>query len=327
MASKFIEEIRRHMRMRGYSLKTEKAYIYWIKYFIRFNKLKHPQDMGTTEVTAYLSYLANEQHVAINTQKVALNAIAFLYNQFLQRPLGDLGFTYAKKQRKVPSVLTPNEVQLILSHLSGVNHIIFSLLYGSGLRVNECLRIRVQDLDLQNLSLTVRDGKGKKDRVTLLSPTLIGSLQLQIQKASKIQEEDIKQGIGPSLPHALGKKYPNAFKQIAWMFIFPSLSICRHPLTNKLCRHHLHDSAPRKALKRAVQQAKIFNKRITCHTFRHSFATELLRSGQDIRTVQELLGHSDVATTQIYTHVIGEHFAGTVSPLNEIFIENYKENQ
>jgi len=160
MASKFIEEIRRHMRMRGYSLKTEKAYIYWIKYFIRFNKLKHPQDMGTTEVTAYLSYLANEQHVAINTQKVALNAIAFLYNQFLQRPLGDLGFTYAKKQRKVPSVLTPNEVQLILSHLSGVNHSIFSLLYGSGLRVNECLRIRVQDHDLQNLSLTVRDGKG-----------------------------------------------------------------------------------------------------------------------------------------------------------------------
>ncbi|KAB0468665.1 integron integrase [Vibrio chagasii] len=318
MASKFIEEIRRHMRMRGYSLKTEKAYIYWIKYFIRFNKLKHPQDMGTTEVTAYLSYLANEQHVAINTQKVALNAIAFLYNQFLQRHLGDLGFTYAKKQRKVPSVLTPNEVQLILSHLSGVNHSIFSLLYGSGLRVNECLRIRVQDLDLQYLSLTVRDGKGKKDRVTLLSPTLIDSLQLQIQKASKIQEEDIKQGIGPSLPHALGKKYPNAFKQIAWMFIFPSLSICRH---------HLHDSAPRKALKRAVQQAKIFNKRITCHTFRHSFATELLRSGQDIRTVQELLGHSDVATTQIYNHVIGEHFAGTVSPQNKIFIENYKENQ
>lgn len=162
MASKFLEEIRQHMRMRGYSLKTEKAYLYWIKYFIRFHKLRHPRDMVANEVTDFLSYLANEQHVAINTQKVALNAISYLYNQFLQKPLGDLGFTYAKKPRKLSSVLTPNEVQLILSHLLGVNHTIFSLLYGSGLRVNECLRLRVQDLDLTNLSLTVRDGKGKK---------------------------------------------------------------------------------------------------------------------------------------------------------------------
>ena len=327
MASKFLEEIRRHMRMRGYSLKTEKAYLYWIKYFIRFNKLKHPKEIGDNEVTDFLSYLANEQYVAINTQKVALNAIAYLYNQFLQTPLGDLGFTYAKKPRKLPNVLTPNEVQLILSHLSGVNHMIFSLLYGSGLRVNECLRLRVQDLDFTNLSLTVRDGKGKKDRVTLLSPAVIAPLQLQIERVSTIQKSDNRQGIGPSLPHALGKKYPNAFKTLPWMFIFPSKIICRHPITNQLCRHHLHDSSPRKALKRAVQKAEIISKRITCHTFRHSFATELLRSGQDIRTVQELLGHSDVATTQIYTHVIGEHFAGTVSPLNKIFIENYKENQ
>ena len=159
MASKFLEEIRRHMRMRGYSLKTEKAYLYWIKYFIRFNKLKHPKEMGGNEVTDFLSYLANEQYVAINTQKVALNAIAYLYNQFLQTPLGDLAFTYAKKPRKLPNVLTPNEVQLILSHLSGVNHTIFSLLYGSGLRVNECLRLRVQALDFTNLSLTVRQSK------------------------------------------------------------------------------------------------------------------------------------------------------------------------
>ena len=326
MASKFLEEIRRHMRMRGYSLKTEKAYLYWIKYFIRFHKLKHPKDIGEREVTAFLSYLANEQCVAINTQKVALNAIAYLYNQFLQLPLGDLGFTYAKKPRKLPNVLTANEVQAILSHLSGVNHTIFSLLYGSGLRISECLRLRIQDLDFTNLSLTVRDGKGKKDRVTLLSPVIISLLQQQIDRVSTIQKNDNKQGIGPSLPHALGKKYPNAFKQSSWMFIFPSTTISRHPLTNQLCRHHLHDSSPRKALKRAVQQAKIFNKRITCHTFRHSFATELLRSGQDIRTVQELLGHSDVATTQIYTHVIGEHFAGTVSPLNKISIASHKTN-
>ncbi|GAD91226.1 hypothetical protein VHA01S_074_00170 [Vibrio halioticoli NBRC 102217] len=173
MASKFLEEIRRHIRMRGYSLKTEKVYLYWIKYFIRFNKLKHPKDMKENEVTAFLSYLANEQYVAINTQKAAINAIVYLYKQFLQTPLGDLGFTYAKKTRKLPNVLTANEVQLILSHLSGVNHTIFSLLYGSGLRVNECLRLRVQDLGFTNLSLTVRDGKGKKDLVTLLSPTLI----------------------------------------------------------------------------------------------------------------------------------------------------------
>lgn len=326
MASKFLEEIRRHMRMRGYSLKTEKAYLYWIKYFIRFHKLKHPKDIGESELTAFLSYLANEQCVVINTQKVALNAIAYLYNQFLQLPLGDLGFTYAKKPRKLPNVLTANEVQAILSHLSGVNHTIFSLLYVSGLRISECLRLRIQDLDFTNLSLTVRDGKGKKDRVTLLSPVIISLLQQQIDRVSTIQKNDNKQGIGPSLPHALGKKYPNAFKQSSWMFIFPSTIISRHPVTNQLCRHHLHDSSPRKALKRAVQQAKIFNKRITCHTFRHSFATELLRSGQDIRTVQELLGHSDVATTQIYTHVIGEHFAGTVSPLNKISIASHKTN-
>ena len=327
MASKFLEEIRRHMRMRGYSLKTEKAYLYWIKYFICFNKLKHPKDMGENEVTSFLSYLANEQYVAINTQKVALNAMAYLYNQFLQTPLGDLGFSYAKKTRKLPSVLTPNEIQLILSHLSGTNHTIFSLLYGSGLRVNECLRLRVQDLDLNNLCLTVRDGKGKKDRVTLLSPVVITPLKLQIKKASSIQKNDNKQGIGPYLPNALGKKYPNAFRQIAWMYIFPSATIRRHPLTNQLCHDHLHDSSPRKALKRAAQQAKMFNKRVTCHTFRHSFATELLRSGHNIRTVQELLGHSDVATTQIYTHVIGDHFAGTVSPLDKISVNYRKENQ
>lgn len=263
MASKFLEEIRQHMRMRGYSLKTEKAYLYWIKYFIRFHKLRHPRDMGANEVTVFLSYLANEQHVAINTQKVALNAIAYLYNQFLQKPLGDLGFTYAQKPRKLPSVLTPSEVQLILSHLSGVNHTIFSLLYGSELRVNECLRLRVQNLDLTNQSLTVRDGKGKEDRVTLLSPVVIAPLKLQIQKASSVQKSDNEQGIGPSLPHALGKKYPKAFQQIAWMFIIPSTTIRRHPLTNQLCRHHLHDSAPRKALKRAVQRARLFNKRVS----------------------------------------------------------------
>lgn len=316
--SPFLNQIRQNLRMRGYSLRTEKNYLYWIKDYIRYHKLQHPIGLTGDHVVAYLSYLANRRDVAINTQKSALNALAFLYNHFLNQPLGDLGFKYAKRQRRLPIVLSAQEVQMILKALSGRDKIVLSILYGSGLRITGCLGLRIQDIDFHKGSLTLRDGKGGKDRQTILSSSLTMSLEGLITQVIELQQKDNLQGIGPSLPHMLGKKYPNAYRQPAWMFVFPSTAICKHPVTNQLCRHHLHDSVPRKALKAAVQSCGLNRKKISCHTFRHSFATQLLQNGRDIRTVQELLGHTDVATTQIYTHVLGQHFAGTSSPLDSL---------
>jgi integron integrase len=316
--SAFLNEMSRFMRQQGMSLRTEKTYIHWVKRFIRFNKLVHPLDLSDADVTRFLSHLANDCNVAINTQKTALNGIAFLYNQFLKRPLGDLGFHYAKQGRRLPDVLSMQEVANILSFMRDRDRLIFSLLYGSGLRITECLRLRIKDIDFDRAALTVCDGKGNKDRKTILSKSLFSELEMLIQASIALQATDNEKGIGPSMPFSLGKKYPNAFRMPAWMFLFPSTGICRHPVTDEVCRHHLHDSVPRKALKAAVGKAKIVTKRVNCHTFRHSFATQLLSSGRDIRTVQELLGHSDVSTTQIYTHVLGEHFAGTQSPIDRM---------
>lgn len=313
--SPFLETVRENIRLRGYSLRTEQTYLHWIRRFILFNGKKHPQDMHAVEVRDFLNWLANKRNVAINTQKVALNALVFLYKHIVQHELGDLGFTQAAKQRFLPVVLTPQQVLSIIEQLNGHHKLIVSLLYGSGLRISECLRLRVQDIDLTNFSLTVRDSKGHKDRQTLLSAKLTEPLQQQIAAALQVQQQDNAKGIGPSLPYALSGKYPNAFRQPGWMFVFPSTSLCPHPLTGELCRHHLHDSIIRKALAPAVAACQI-RQRVGCHTFRHSFATHLLQNGCDIRTVQELLGHNDVTTTQIYTHVIGQHYAGTISPLD-----------
>lgn len=314
--SQFMTELRQSLRMRGYSMRTEKTYSYWVADFIRFHGMQHPSNMGPDQVVAYLSFLANNRNVAINTQKSALNALAYLYNQFLERPLGDIGFTYANRPRRLPVVINRSEASSILDALGPRDRLIFSLLYGSGLRITECLRLRVKDINFDQGSLNVIDGKGNKDRQTILSQKLFSALNTHIDASIELQRDDNKQGIGPSLPYSLGRKLPNAYRQPAWMFIFPSTTICKHPMTGIYCRHHLHDSVPRKALKAAVTAAGLNCKRITCHTFRHSFATELLRSGRDIRTVQELLGHSDVSTTQIYTHVLGQHFAGTTSPID-----------
>ncbi|MCG9597656.1 integron integrase [Vibrio sp. Isolate25] len=315
--SPFLREVCEYMRLSGYSIRTEKSYLYWIRSFIFFHDKRHPQDMGAYEVTQFLSYLANSRNVAVNTQKVALNALVFLYQSYLKIDLGDLGFSLASKQRQLPIVLTPSEIKQILSYLDGKEKLIIELLYGSGLRISECLRLRVQDIDLNNLSITVRDGKGKKDRQTLLSHQCVSQLHQQIDAAKKLQLADNQHGIGPSLPNALHRKYPNAFQQLGWMFIFPSPSISHNPHNHRPSRHHLHSSVVRKTLSRAVAKADI-NKKVSCHTFRHSFATHLLQAGRDIRSVQELLGHNDVKTTQIYTHVIGQHYAGTISPLDHL---------
>lgn len=315
MKSPFLSGVQEVMRMRGYSIRTEKSYLYWIKAFINFHHKRHPEAMGTEEVAQFLTFLANQRNVAINTQKVALNALVYLYQKHLHHELGDLGFCYATKQRHLPTVLSPSEISLILNELDGRDRLIIELLYGSGLRVSECLRLRVQDIDIERAALTVRDGKGHKDRQTILSQKCAVKLTAYINTALNIQHSDNQQGIGPSLPNALERKYPNAFKQPGWMFIFPSTTTCIHPYTGTLCRHHLHQSVIRKSLGNAVRKVQM-TKRVTCHTFRHSFATHLLQAGRDIRSVQELLGHNDVNTTQIYTHVIGQHYAGTTSPLD-----------
>ncbi len=316
--SQFLTEIREYMRLHGYSIRTEHTYIYWIRFFIRFHRMQHPSTLGPDEVILFLSFLANKRDVSVNTQKIALNSLAFLYNKYLDQPLGDIGFTAASRPRRLPTVLSSVEVGRILEQCQPRDKLIFSLLFGAGLRISECLRLRIKDFDFSRGSLTVVNGKGAKDRVTILPSSLQPLCEQFIDEALKIQQADNSKGVGPSLPGALGRKYPSAYKQPAWMFVFPSAGLCKHPLTGVICRHHLHDSVPRKSLKQYAVQAGLSSKRITCHTFRHSFATELLRSGRDIRTVQELMGHSDVATTQIYTHVIGQHFAGTASPLDRI---------
>ena len=279
--------------------------------------MKHPQEMGNSEVIEFLDHLASDRNCRAGTQRVALNALVFLYSKILDRPLGNMGFKLARRPRHLPTVLTVAEVAAILEQLQGIHRLIVEVIYGSGLRVSEALGLRVQDFDFEKNAVTVRGGKGNKDRVTLLSEVLKPRLEEQIQTALALQEQDNSNGVGPSMPDALGRKYPNAFRSPSWMFVFPSTMLCQHPVNNKTCRHHLHHTAIRKALKKATTAAHT-RKRVTCHTFRHSFATHLLQGGTDIRTVQELLGHTDVKTTQIYTHIIGQHYAGTASPLDRI---------
>jgi integron integrase len=240
-----------------------------------------------------------------------------MYNKFLEQPLPKLSFSFARRPRYVPTVLSQRETILVIEQLKGTHKLVVQMMYGSGLRVSECLRLRVQDIDFDAMSVTVRDGKGKKDRVTILSSKLTNVLKQQIQNALAVQNGDNVHRLGPSMPLALERKYPTAFRMPQWMYIFPSVALCNHPVTHKLCRHHLHTSAMRKAVKKASLASGV-TKRVTCHTFRHSFATHLLQSGADIRTVQELLGHSDVKTTQIYTHILGGHYAGTMSPLDKL---------
>ncbi|WKE64026.1 integron integrase [Gallaecimonas kandeliae] len=316
MASQFIELVRREIRLRQYSIRTEQSYLYWIRFYIRFHRMVHPAQLGDDDVRAFLTWLASERRVAANTQKVALNALNFLYRNVLDRPLGELGFKMAKASRYLPTVLTGDEMAAIFRQLHGIYRLIFPLLYGTGMRISECLRLRLQDLDYQRLTITIHDGKGKKDRVTLMPSSLSCPLYNQQTEALKQHEQDLTDGVGPSLPLALSRKYPNAWRQTGWMFLFPSSSLCQHPHSGVLCRHHLHQTACRKALKQAVVALPYLHKRVSCHTFRHSFASQLLAAGYDIRTVQELLGHSDVRTTQIYTHLLGQHFSGVVSPMD-----------
>jgi integron integrase len=314
--SPFIELIRAVIRTKQYSLKTEKSYLYWARYFIRFHHLKHPNEMGNKEVETFLSHLAVSRGVSAATQNQALCAIVFMYKHVLDRELKNLKFGYAKKPRNLPTVLNAEEVQKILKCMSGKYWLITAILYGCGLRVHEALRLRVKDIDFINQSIFVFRGKGGKDRYTLLPQSLAESIKNQMVIAKKCHDKDMCEGFGmASLPPSLIRKYGNAAKQMSWQFLFPSSVRCTHPIDGYICRHHIHETSYAKYLRQAVSKSGVM-KRVSAHTFRHSFATRLLQSGADIRTVQELLGHADLRTTEIYTHVVGSRRAGTISPID-----------
>lgn len=316
MASEYLKRVRNELRTRQYSLQTEKVYIYWIKAFIIFNDKRHPSDMGNAEIERFLNHLAVNREVSPATQSQALCAIIFLYRHVEQRNIENLKYGFTKPVKNVPTVLTHQEALSVLNQLDRHYYLIAAILYGSGLRINEALSLRVKDINFSDKTVFVFRGKGNKDRYSILPTNLLDLLRQQIEKVRNTHRNDIASGFGETaLPSALYRKYSSVAKDFAWQFIFPSTTRCIHPRAGYVCRYHLHESAFRKQLRKAVLSSGI-DKRVKAHTFRHSFATELLRSGVDIRTVQELLGHADLKTTEIYTHVIGNRFSHTTSPFD-----------
>ncbi len=318
--SPFLEEVRQLMRVQHYAIRTELSYIDWIKRFILFHDKRHPSGMGETEVAAFLTHLSVDRNVAPATQGQALNALVFLYRKVLNRPLDEMhGIVRSKKKSKIPVVLTQLEVASLLSNLEGVHWLAGCLLYGSGLRLMECIRLRVKDVDFGRLSITVRQGKGGKDRVVTLARELVVPLQRHLESVKMTHERDIAEGYGQVyLPYALGRKYPDAATSWGWQYVFPATRRSIDPRSEVVRRHHMDESTVQRAVKIAVRKTGI-NRPASCHTLRHSFATHLLERGADIRTVQAQLGHSDVKTTEIYTHVIGRGGSAVISPLETIF--------
>lgn len=305
------------LRVRGLSVRTEKAYLHWLCRFMLYHGGRSPRDLGAAEVAAFLQHLAVDRNVAASTQNQALNALVFLYDKALELPLGDVGaFARAKRPKRLPSVLSSGEVKGVLAQLGGIHWLIGALLYGTGMRLLECLRLRVQDVEFERNLIVVRRGKGNKDRVVPLPEAVAPKLREYLVRVRRLHESDLAEGYGEVyLPDALAVKYPNAPKSWVWQWVFPSGRISVDPRSGKSRRHHLHEDSVQKAMHAAVLRAGIVRK-AGCHTLRHSFATHLLERGHDIRTVQELLGHSDVATTMIYTHVLNRGGQGVVSPVD-----------
>lgn len=316
---KLLDMVRERMRFMHYSLHTERSYCEWIRQYIFFHNKQHPKDLSEADVVRFLNYLANSRNVAASTQNQALSALVFLYKHVLDKSLGDLGsFSYAKKPKRLPTVLSQGETKAILDWLEAPYRTVVGLLYGSGLRLNECLSLRVLDIDLARKELFVRQGKGNKDRVTVLPDSLIPGLQLALAHSKTLFEAAMQEGVDfVHLPPALMRKYPNAGKQFKWQYVFASNNISVDPRTGKRGRHHLHPKSVSRAMSAAVQKAGVL-KHVTAHTFRHSFATHLLENGSDIRTVQELMGHANVNTTMIYTHVLNKGGRGVSSPLDNL---------
>jgi integron integrase len=310
--------LRHHIRLLHYSIRTEEAYVSHVRRFILFHRKRHPAQMGAEEIRQYLSHLAVHEGVAASTQNQAASAILFLYREVLAMEMGYVaGVERAKCPTRVPTVLTRTEVRSLLERLYGTHKLMASLLYGSGLRLMECVRLRAKDLDFGYMQITVRDGKGGRDRRTVLPETLVGHLRQQLERVRLQHEEDIVRGYGQVyLPHALARKYAGAATELGWQWLFPAAKLSTDPRTGIVRRHHASEDSLQKAVKGAAREAKII-KRAGCHTLRHSFATHLLEDGYDIRTIQELLGHSDVSTTMIYTHVLNRGGKGVRSPLEK----------
>jgi integron integrase len=310
-----LERVRSELRVRHYSFRTEQAYSHWIRRFLTFHELKEPAKLGARAVRAYLDYLAKIRKVSASTQNQALNAIVFLYHQVLGLDPGEFGdFIRAKRPKRLPEVLSSNEVKRLFESLNGVHYLMAGLLYGSGLRLMECVRLRVKDIDFERHQIMVRDGKGQKDRVTVLPERFIPSLKEQLTHARALHEKDLEEGIpGVYIWPALGRKYPSAGKDWIWQWVFPSDRLSVDPRTRVIRRHHVHENALQRAIKIAARKAGLTRK-VSSHTLRHSFATHLLENGYDIRTVQELLGHADVSTTMIYTHVLNRPGLAVKSP-------------
>lgn len=315
----YIDQTRQAMRTRHYSRRTEKTYIGWMKRFILFHNKRQPTEMGEQEIGQFLSSLARDSKVSASTQNQALNAVLFLYRNVLRKDIGYVnGVVRAKRSHRLPVVLTRHEATSILSLLNGAEWIMAMLLYGSGLRLMECLRLRVKDVDFSMNQILIRDGKGGKDRVTMLPIAVKEPLRRHLTRVKDQHMRDLQNNYwGVSLPYALERKYPNAAKEWGWQFVFPASKLYFDPPSGRSFRHHLHESVLQRSVKEAVQKAGI-SKPASCHTFRHSFATHLLEDGYDIRTVQELLGHKDVSTTMIYTHVLNRGGRGVNSPADRL---------
>jgi len=315
---KLLDQMRAILRQKHYSLRTEETYIDWAKRFIRFHQLRHPNDMGAPEIEQFLTHLAVTLQVAASTQNQALSALFFLFKQVLGKDPGPVQAIRAKTPKRLPVVLCQQEIKAILAYLDGLPWLMAYVLYGGGLRLMECVRLRVKDVDFTYHQMTVRNGKGAKDRVTMLPNVITDALQQQIMKTRVLHEQDLAEGFGEVyLPYALARKYPNMAREFGWQYVFAARARSRDPRSGKTMRHHIGPKVLQGAVKKAIKAAGI-TKHASCHTLRHSFATHLLEAGYDIRTVQELLGHKDVSTTMIYTHVLNRGGKGVVSPADII---------
>jgi len=316
---KLLEQVSDTLRRKNYAYRTEGAYTGWIKRFILFHHKRHPSEMGAVEIESFLTHLAVERGVSPSTQNQALAALQFLYQEVLHQALDEeILPAPAKRTKHLPVVLSQREARAVICQLSGLYKLISQLLYGSGLRVTECLRLRVKDLDFDRREIVVRMGKGGKDRVTVFPQSIIPDLKHHLKHVKLIHQSDLREGFGTVyLPQGLSRKYPNAAREWIWQYVFPSAGRSRDPRSGEIRRHHQSADVLRRRLQTASRKAKI-SKHVTPHIFRHSFATHLLENGYDIRTVQELLGHTDVSTTMIYTHVLNKGGRGVKSPLDEV---------
>jgi len=319
---KLLDDVRQVMRLNHYSIHTERTYSDWIRQYVKFHKMIDRSEMlitPETKVEEFLSYLAVQRNVAVSTQNQAMNALVFLYKRVLETPLEKkVDAIRSTKNRKIPVVLTQEEVKQVVTLLEGVPQLVVKFLYGSGLRITEATRLRVQDIDFEYKQITVRSGKGNKDRVTTFSVNLMPQIESHLQRVKLIHDKDLLEGKGAVyLPNALNRKYPNAAKEWGWQYVFPARNLSSDPRSGEIRRHHIDPSVINKAIKSTVKKLGIV-KRVSAHTFRHSFATHLLQRGTDIRTIQVLLGHNDLETTMIYTHVLNQGGQGVVSPLDDL---------